>query len=108
SHTTPDDEELMYVTIAGLDFPGVGSNGSQPYPSNGTSTHACRSVVMTLQVLAATWFPPAYPIATRAGIPSERNITAIAAENCCQNPFFPFSRKFANPCIVGAYETVVL
>src|SRR4029077_833772 len=81
-HPSDEDEELMYVAITGFDFPGVGSNGSQPYPSNGTSTHAWRSLVMTPQVLSPTRLPGPYPMATRAGMPSERNITAIALANC--------------------------
>ena len=58
-HPSDEDEEVMYVAITGFDFPGVGSNGSQPYPSNGTSTHAWRSVVMTPQVLSPTRLPGA-------------------------------------------------
>ena len=37
---------------------------------------------MTLQVLFVIWVPDAYPMATRAGMCSERNITAIALANC--------------------------
>ena len=46
-------EGVMYVVITGFDFPGVGSNGSQPYPWNGTSTHAWYCFAETLQV----WSP---------------------------------------------------
>src|SRR6478736_5414201 len=53
SQFTPEGDALMYVALTGFDFPGVGPHRRQPYPK-----------------------------ATRAGMPSERNITAIALANC--------------------------
>jgi len=61
--------------------PGVGSNGSQPYPGNQTSTHVCASWSVTVQVPFA-YVPVVKPAATRAGMPSSLAIRAIAPAKC--------------------------
>jgi hypothetical protein len=59
--------------------PGVGSNGSQPWPSNQTSTQACASWSVTVQRrFDASYEPLVKPTATRAGIPSDRSMSVIA------------------------------
>ncbi len=50
--------------------PGVGSNGSHPYPSNQTSTHVWAFVSATVQRASCpSKRPVVKPAATRAGIP---------------------------------------
>src|SRR4051812_22483865 len=51
-------------------LPGVGSNGSQPYRGNQTSTHACASWSVTVHVFdCGSYTPLVNPSATRAGTP---------------------------------------
>ena len=65
--------------------PGVGSNVTQPIPSNHTSIHewASRSRTTYSCVLLSS-VPGAKPATTRDGIPSIRSISAAAPENCWQ------------------------
>ena len=50
--------------------PGVGSNGSHPYPSNQTSTHVWALVSATVQRSSSSLkMPVVNPAATRDGIP---------------------------------------
>ena len=62
---------------------GVGSKISQPWPGNHASTHAWASEVL-IERWSPSAVPPVKPTATRAGTPTARSITAIAAANCSQ------------------------
>src|SRR5690606_13259737 len=59
---------------------GVGSKRVQPIPSKYSSGQACASRSPTATVPSACGVPGAKPTATRAGIPRDRAIEAMAKE----------------------------
>ncbi len=65
---------------------GVGSNRVQPTPSKYSSGHACASRIDTFTLPSDCFSPGVNPTATRAGIPSERDIAAIENAKWMQNP----------------------
>jgi hypothetical protein len=64
---------------------GVGSNVTQPMPSNQVSTHEWASRSRTTHSPWRRRKPPGEkPVATRAGMPPMRSSRAIAPEKCWQ------------------------
>ena len=65
-----DEYGALSSPTSGRPADGVGSNGSQPYPRNQTSTHAWASWSVTVHVpVFASYVPLEKPTATRAGTP---------------------------------------
>ncbi len=65
---------------------GVGSNRVHPTPSKYSSGQACASWRFTSTLPSPRSAPGAKPTATRAGMPSERAMAAIAKEKWTQKP----------------------
>ena len=63
---------------------GVGSNRTQPVPAKYSSGQACASCERTTYDPSACFSPGRNPMATRAGMPLIRAISAIVAANCSQ------------------------
>ena len=64
---------------------GVGSNVTQPMPSNHASTHEWASRSRTTHSPWRLRKPPGEkPVATRVGMPPKRSSSAIAPEKCWQ------------------------
>ncbi len=82
------------IVYAGVDpRVGVGSKRVQPTPSKYTSGHACASRSPTETEPSACGEPGAKPTATRAGMPRERAIAAMAKEKWTQKPSFSFRNR---------------
>ena len=77
-----ESEASVYDAVI-VPRPGVGSNGSQPQPSNQASTHAWALWSVTVQT-PSSQEPLVKPTATRAGMPSRRSISAIVPAKCWQ------------------------
>ena len=76
---------------------GVGSKASvQPSPASQISVHAWASRFVTTYAPLASRVPDVNPTATRAGIPSDRAITAKVVANCTQNP-----RRVSRNCTIA-------
>ena len=86
---------------------GVGSNRSQPYPWKYSSGQACASWEVTTHSPLDTVVPEVKPKATRDGMPSSRDSTAMAEENCWQYPVLVTVRNLVRPAAsttVGAFS----
>jgi len=84
----------LYAVVTGFTRVGVGSNGIHPQSGKYTSTQLWALLVLIEYCpVAASRSPVAKPTTTREGIPSLRSMTAIAVENCWQNPALDTVRK---------------
>ncbi len=76
---------------------GVGSNRVQPTPSKYSSGQACASRIETFTLPSDCFSPGVKPTATRAGMPSERDIAAIEKAKWTQKPSLS-ARNRATAC----------
>ena len=91
----PSNEAEEDEARSGSERPGVASNGSQPYPGNHASTHACASRSVTWKTPSRR-SPGANPSATRAGTPERRASAASDAANIWQWPASPDTTQRAS------------